>query len=86
MHTYITKKKNNFLINISIILLDEIPSKKPKTIADQIAVDSNGKRRFHGAFTGGFSAGFWNTVGSQEGWTPKTFKSSRLEKAGAVVC
>lgn len=50
-------------------------------MADQIAVDNNGKRRFHGAFTGGFSAGFWNTVGSLEGWTPSEFKSSRNEKA-----
>lgn len=50
-------------------------------MADQIAVDSNGRRRFHGAFTGGFSAGFWNTVGSREGWTPSEFKSSRNEKA-----
>lgn len=47
---------------------------------DQIAKDDNGRRRFHGAFTGGFSAGFWNTVGSQEGFTPNTFKSSRTEK------
>ena len=28
--------------------------------------------RFHGAFTGGFSAGFFNTVGSKEGWQPRT--------------
>ena len=26
---------------------------------------------FHGAFTGGFSAGFFNTVGSAEGWQPQ---------------
>ena len=31
----------------------------------------------HGAFTGGFSAGYFNTVGSEEGWTPSTFVSSR---------
>ncbi|XP_036326397.1 G patch domain-containing protein 1 homolog [Rhagoletis pomonella] len=63
--------------------LDEetIPSKKPIRPEDQIVTDENGKRRFHGAFTGGFSAGYWNTVGSQEGWTPATFKSSRSEKA-----
>ena len=40
----------------------------------------DGKRRFHGAFTGGFSAGHWNTVGSEEGWAPQEFKSSRKEK------
>lgn len=47
---------------------------------EQIATDAQGRRRFHGAFTGGFSAGFFNTVGSLEGWTPKEFKSSRAEK------
>ena len=35
---------------------------------------SNGGRnrpqRFHGAFTGGFSAGYYNTVGSKDGWKP----------------
>ena len=25
------------------------------------------RQRFHGAFTGGFSAGYYNTVGSKEG-------------------
>lgn len=66
---------------MSISNADEVPAKKPVAIEDQIVKDENGKRRFHGAFTGGFSAGFWNTVGSLEGWTPQTFKSSRAEKA-----
>uniref|UniRef100_A0A182JRA6 G-patch domain-containing protein n=1 Tax=Anopheles christyi TaxID=43041 RepID=A0A182JRA6_9DIPT len=60
---------------------DAVPSKKPITVEDQIVLDSNGKRRFHGAFTGGFSAGYWNTVGSEEGWKPAEFKSSRTEKS-----
>lgn len=47
--------------------LDEIPSKKPIQLEDQIVKDENGRRRFHGAFTGGFSAGYWNTVGSKDG-------------------
>lgn len=42
--------------------------------------DENGRRRFHGAFTGGFSAGYWNTVGSEEGFKPREFKSTRAEK------
>jgi G patch domain-containing protein 1 len=29
--------------------------------------DEEGRRRFHGAFTGGFSAGYYNTVGTKEG-------------------
>ncbi|XP_028166555.1 G patch domain-containing protein 1 homolog isoform X2 [Ostrinia furnacalis] len=61
---------------------DEIPSKrKYQQPADQYAVDAYGRRRFHGAFTGGFSAGHGNTVGTPEGWTPSTFKSSRADKA-----
>jgi hypothetical protein len=42
--------------------------------------DEQGRRRFHGAFTGGFSAGYFNSVGSKEGWQPKTFSSSRKER------
>mmetsp|Transcript_7814 Transcript_7814/g.11841 ORF Transcript_7814/g.11841 Transcript_7814/m.11841 type:complete len:570 (+) Transcript_7814:214-1923(+) len=34
-------------------------------------------RRFHGAFSGGHSAGYYNTVGSAAGWQPTTFSSSR---------
>jgi len=33
---------------------------------------SSSSSRFHGAFTGGFSAGHFNTVGTREGWTPST--------------
>ncbi|GAX25055.1 G patch domain-containing protein 1 [Fistulifera solaris] len=29
------------------------------------------EKRLHGAFRGGFSAGYFNTVGSREGWTPR---------------
>ena len=50
---------------------------KPVPVEEQIATDEQGRRRFHGAFTGGFSAGFFNTAGSRDGWAPKHFKSSR---------
>ncbi|KAL1306830.1 hypothetical protein AAFC00_005486 [Neodothiora populina] len=43
--------------------------------------DERGRKRLHGAFTGGFSAGYFNTVGSKEGWTPSTFISSRGNRA-----
>ncbi|PSN72958.1 G patch domain-containing protein 1 [Corynespora cassiicola Philippines] len=46
----------------------------------QIVTDDRGRRRLHGAFTGGFSAGYYNTVGSKEGWTPSTFVSSRKNR------
>lgn len=38
-------------------------------------------QRFHGAFTGGFSAGYFNTVDTKEGWKPSNQKQKdqRLE-------
>ncbi|KAK4046379.1 hypothetical protein OIV83_006102 [Microbotryomycetes sp. JL201] len=38
-----------------------------KPIWEQEVYDEQGRRRLHGAFTGGFSAGYFNTVGSKEG-------------------
>ncbi|XP_036391019.1 G patch domain-containing protein 1 [Megalops cyprinoides] len=63
-------------------LEEDQPLKKPIPIQDQTVKDEKGRyKRFHGAFTGGFSAGYFNTVGSKEGWTPSTFLSSRQQKA-----
>lgn len=47
----------------------------------QEVTDEEGRKRFHGAFTGGFSAGYYNTVGSKEGWKPSDFKSSRANRS-----
>ncbi|GAB4845321.1 hypothetical protein Ancab_038729 [Ancistrocladus abbreviatus] len=72
---------------------EEIASRKKKAVAEasgnlrglpswkQEVRDEEGRRRFHGAFTGGFSAGYYNTVGSKEGWTPQSFTSSRKNRA-----
>ncbi|CAI9284080.1 unnamed protein product [Lactuca saligna] len=72
---------------------EDITSRKKKSIAEasgqlrtlapwkQEVRDEEGRRRFHGAFSGGFSAGYFNTVGSKEGWTPQTFTSSRKNRA-----
>ena len=59
---------------------DDAPRKKAVPIHEQIVTDSAGRRRFHGAFTGGFSAGHFNTVGTKEGWAPSSFISSRSKK------
>lgn len=63
------KVENKLILIIFLIkkLFIEIPSKKPLQVEDMVVKDENGRRRFHGAFTGGFSAGYWNTVGSKEG-------------------
>ncbi|XP_022801453.1 G patch domain-containing protein 1-like [Stylophora pistillata] len=61
-------------------LEEDAPRKKATPIHDQIVTDTEGRRRFHGAFTGGFSAGYFNTVGTKEGWQPSTFVSSRSKK------
>jgi G patch domain-containing protein 1 len=47
----------------------------------QEVTDERGRKRLHGAFTGGWSAGYFNTVGSKEGWTPQAFVSSRSNRA-----
>lgn len=72
---------------------EEITSRKKKAVAEasghlrtvvpwkQEVRDEEGRRRFHGAFSGGFSAGYYNTVGSKEGWTPQSFTSSRKSRA-----
>ncbi|KAJ4877480.1 G patch domain-containing protein TGH [Raphanus sativus] len=74
---------------------EEIGSRKKKAVAGasgnlrtlpawkQEVTDEEGRRRFHGAFTGGYSAGYYNTVGSKEGWAPQSFTSSRKNRAGA---
>ncbi|CAF9910542.1 MAG: hypothetical protein HETSPECPRED_010094 [Heterodermia speciosa] len=46
----------------------------------QEVTDEQGRKRLHGAFTGGFSAGYFNTVGSKEGWTPSNFVSSKSKR------
>lgn len=55
-------------------------SKKSLKVWDQVVVDDHGRRRFHGAFTGGFSAGHFNTVDTPEGWKPSQFQSSRASR------
>jgi G patch domain-containing protein 1 len=37
-----------------------------KKLQADTVVDEQGRRRFHGAFTGGYSAGYFNSVGSEE--------------------
>ena len=52
----------------------------PKRVSRDAVYDENNKRRFHGAFTGGFSAGYNNTVGTEEGWKPTAFISTREQR------
>ncbi|XP_077165747.1 G patch domain-containing protein 1 isoform X2 [Paroedura picta] len=60
--------------------------KKPVPLQEQTVRDEKGRyKRFHGAFSGGFSAGYYNTVGSKEGWAPSTFVSSRQKRAEKTV-
>ncbi|NWU21041.1 GPTC1 protein, partial [Dyaphorophyia castanea] len=60
--------------------------KKPVPLQEQTVKDVKGRyQRFHGAFTGGFSAGYFNTVGTKEGWTPSAFVSSRQKRADRTI-
>ena len=65
-----------------------LASSKPKSKLQQpdVVTDAEGRRRFHGAFTGGFSAGYFNSVGSEggRGFEMQSFTSSRTNRAGPV--
>ncbi|XP_063889799.1 G patch domain-containing protein 1-like [Scylla paramamosain] len=62
---------------------DDVQVRKALRLEDQIVTDKQGRRRFHGAFTGGFSAGYFNSVGTKEGWTPSAFVSSKGQRSEA---
>ncbi|NXM74155.1 GPTC1 protein, partial [Serilophus lunatus] len=60
--------------------------KRPVPLQEQTVKDAKGRyQRFHGAFTGGFSAGYFNTVGTKEGWMPSAFVSSRQKRADRTI-
>lgn len=46
---------------------EDVQRAKDRKEKEHYVLDKQGRRRFHGAFTGGFSAGYFNTVGSKEG-------------------
>jgi hypothetical protein len=54
---------------------------KFQPVWNQQVTDEKGRRRFHGAFTGGFSAGYYNSVGSKEGM----LKFARGKLASAAI-
>ena len=62
-------------------LFDEEEQGKKTTLQNMKAKDPQGNTRWKGAFTGGFEAGFKNTCGSKNGWTPTSFVSSVFKKA-----
>ncbi|CCJ29752.1 unnamed protein product [Pneumocystis jirovecii] len=74
-------KQDYIFFGTSIVGSEGIEEGKYEPIWKQEVRDERGRRRLHGAFTGGFSAGYYNTVGSKEGWTPQSFRSSRKERA-----
>ena len=55
----------------------EAVAKGPGEKAAAAAAAEGPPRRLHGAWEGGWSAGYFNTAGSREGWTPAAFTSSR---------
>jgi len=71
---------------LDLALRGPISEARPQASKRQEVLDERGRPlRFHGAFTGGFSAGYFNTVGSAEGWTPSSFVSSRTNKAESTT-
>lgn len=58
---------SSFGKNNIVLFAESAISRRPKGVQDEIVTDERGRRRFHGAFTGGFSAGYFNTAGSKHG-------------------
>lgn len=56
---------------------------QPQAYEKRVLNERGRPQRFHGAFTGGFSAGYFNSVGSKEGFQPKSFSSSRRNRDNA---
>lgn len=73
----LTGTQHLFLIIQGTIFEPEEIEKKKVSYSNQIARDHKNHKRFTGAFTGGFSAGYFNTVGSKEGWKPAQFVSTK---------
>lgn len=46
---------------------EDVQKAKHRKDKEHYVLDKQGRRRFHGAFTGGFSAGYFNTVGTKQG-------------------
>ncbi|KAI9342795.1 hypothetical protein DFJ73DRAFT_762131 [Zopfochytrium polystomum] len=67
-------------VNVKDVSAKQRNSVLPLYQQERQARDERGRKRLHGAFKGGFSAGYFNTVGSKEGWQPAEFKSSRSER------
>lgn len=63
----------SFMLPVRFFNLAIVGLMENHSILDYQVTDEEGRRRFHGAFTGGFSAGYYNTVGSKEGRTECTF-------------
>lgn len=65
---------------------DDCPTNRRRFRLDrqQIVKDEQRRRRFHGAFTGGFSAGYHNSVDTIQGFQPKSFVSRRGDKRDHV--
>ncbi|KAM3172046.1 hypothetical protein ACTXT7_015353 [Hymenolepis weldensis] len=61
------------------------PKSKPQAYEQRVLNERGRPMRFHGAFTGGFSAGYFNTVGSKEGFKPQSFTSSRRNRTQNAV-
>eukprot|EP00474_Spongospora_subterranea_P007361 CRZ07819.1 hypothetical protein [Spongospora subterranea] len=59
-----------------------VVNKYQQELTSGLVTDFRGGQRLHGAFHGGFSAGYFNTVGSIQGFTPASFSSSRRTPKG----
>lgn len=81
------KKASFYGTPLSRLLNDEqtnndgpVQNRRARLNYQQTVRDDQGRQRFHGAFTGGFSAGYFNTVDSIGGFQPRQFISHRRSR------
>ncbi|MEW5300889.1 MAG: hypothetical protein WDW36_003783 [Sanguina aurantia] len=81
LHDEVSAKSGSYRATGGTALALDTGAVRNLPVWKQEVVDEAGRKRFHGAFEGGFSAGFFNTVGSVEGFQPAAFQSSRSSRA-----
>ena len=69
--------KNDEIHNKRIAKRDRKDMDNNDSSYNSYALNDKGQRLFHGAFTGGFHAGYKDTVGSLEGWKPSEFDRNK---------
>ena len=67
-------------MNHSFFLGTPIVIARSNELRKSNVLDQQGRSRFHGAFEGGITAGYYNTVGSAQGWRPAQYERGKIQR------